>query len=191
MVEFVAALWGAAKVVKEVGKRRAGNTAEEELKWLQSGKPLSARFPIRPALKALIRKYLDQHECQYRGRAKDEDWLLQCSGPLVLDHKVPLNQGGYNTLDNFQFLCTRHNSAKRDHSERAFFIQMRERKERKAREERDKLIAKEKREATRKATKERTEERKQIAAQAKSGAAPARKPRRPKKSGGFLGGLFG
>ena len=191
MVEFVAALWGAAKVVKEVGKRRAGNTAEEELKWLQSGKPLSARFPIRPALRALIRKYLDQHECQYRGRAKDEDWLLQCSGPLVLDHKVPLNQGGYNTLDNFQFLCTRHNSSKGDDTEQAFFVRMRELRDSKARDVRDKQTAKLKREAKLKAKKEQASQVKAIAARAKSGAAPARKPRRPKKFGGFLGGLFG
>jgi len=101
MWELLAVGVAVKKIAKKIGQDRAGNTAEEELKWLQSGKPLSARLSPRPALKALIQKYLDQYECQYRRRVKSEDWLIQCSGPLVLDHKHPLNQGGHNTLDNF------------------------------------------------------------------------------------------
>jgi hypothetical protein len=191
MFEFLVAGVAVKAITRKVGKDKAGKTAEEELAVLRSGKPLSARLTLRPALRALIRKYLDQHECQYRGRAKDEDWLLQCSGPLVLDHKVPLNQGGDNTLDNFQFLCTKHNSSKSDHTEQAFFVQMRERRDSKARDLRDKLTAKLKREAILKAKKAQASQAKAIAARAKSGAAPARKPRPPKKSGGFLEGLFG
>ena len=192
MFEFLVGGLVVKKIAKRVGQNRAGQTAEEELKWLQSGKPLSARLPLRPALKALIQKYLDQYKCQYRGRAESEDWLLQCSaGQLVLDHKHPLNQGGHSTLENFQFLCTKHNSSKGDHTEQAFFVRMRELRDSKARELRDKHTAKLKREAILKANKERTAHAKAIAKQAKSGAAPARKPRPPRKTGGFLGGLFG
>ena len=192
MVDFLLGGLVVKGIARKVGQNRAGNIAGEELKWLQSGKPLSARLPLRPALIALIRKYLGQDECQYRGRAKGEDWLLQCSaGRLVLDHKRPLNQGGHNTLDNFQFLCTRHNSSKGDDAEQAFFVRMRELRDRKARELRDKLTAKQKREAIQKATKERISQAKAIAKQVKGGAAPARKPRPPGKTGGFLAGLFG
>lgn len=193
MVEFLLGGLVVGKgIARKVGQVRAGNIAEEELKWLRSGKPLSARLPLRPALIALIRKYLDQDECQYRGRAKSEDWLLQCSaGRLVLDHKRPLNQGGHNTLDNFQFLCTRHNSSKGDDTEQAFFVRMRELRDSRARDLRDKLTAKLKREAILKANKERTAHAKAIAKQVKGGAAPARKPRPSGKTGGFLGGLFG
>ena len=192
MFEFLVGGLVVKKIAKEVGQNRAGKTAEEELKWLQSGKPLTGRLNVPPALKALIQKHLDQYKCQYRGRAESEDWLLQCSaGRLALDHKHPLNQGGHNTLDNFQFLCTKHNSSKGDDTEQAFFVRMREERERKVREVRDKLTAKLKREAILKAKKARVVQAKAIAARAKSGAAPARKPRPPKKSGGFLGGLFG
>ena len=92
---------------------------------------------------------------------------------------------------DFQFLCTKHNSSKGDDTEQAFFVRMRELRDSKARDVRDKHTAKLKREAILKANKERTAHAKVIAKQAKGGAAPARKPRPTKKSSGFLGGLFG
>ena len=193
MVEFLMGGLVVKKIAKKAGQNRAGKTAEEELAILPSGKPLSVRLStFRPALVALIAKALNQDTCAYRKIAEREDWLLECSaGRLALDQKVPFNQGGHDTLANFQFLCTKHNSSKGDHTEQAFFVRMQEERERKVREVRDKLTAKLKREAILKANKERTSHAKAIAKQAKSGAAPARKPRPQKKPGGFLGGLFG
>jgi len=175
-------------ITKKVGKDRAGQTAEEELAVLRSGKPLSARLTFRGALIALIRKHPGQDECQYGRRAKSEDWLLQCSaGRTALDHKVPLNQGGHNTLDNFQFLCTKHNSSKGDDTQQAFFVRMRELRDSKARDVRDKQTAKLKREAILKANKERSAHAKVIATQGKARAASTVKPRAPRKPGGILG----
>ena len=188
MLEWVVGGLIVKAITKKVGKDRAGQTAEEELAVLRSGKPLSARLTFRAALIALIRKHLGQDECQYGRRAKSEDWLLQCSaGRTALDHKVPLNQGGHNTLDNFQFLCTKHNSSKGDDTQQAFFVRMRELRDSKARDVRDKQTAKLKREAILKANKERSAHSKVIAKIGKSVAPPVRKPHLPRKPGGFLG----
>jgi hypothetical protein len=180
------------KIAKKVGQDRAGQIAEEELAVLRSGKPLSARLSWKPALIALIQKHLDQYECQYGRRAESEGWLTRCSrGKLHLDHIRPLSRQGRNTLDNFQFLCATHNTKKSNDKEDVFFIKMGEERDTKAREKRDKQFEKDKRAEVIKAKKAQASQAKAIAARAKGGAAPARKPRPPKKSGGFLGGLFG
>lgn len=46
------------------------------------------------------------HICAYEGCSETEN--------LTLDHIVPLSRGGSDDLDNLQFLCGRHNSAKGD-----------------------------------------------------------------------------
>lgn len=45
------------------------------------------------------------YECQHAHRG-------ECAGPLELDHRVPHEEGGPDTLDNLQWLCKRHHAMK-------------------------------------------------------------------------------
>lgn len=56
----------------------------------------------------------DKYKCIVCGRGKKD------GVELCVDHKIPLDKGGTNTLDNAQTLCMEHNLLKKNYSQTEF-----------------------------------------------------------------------
>jgi hypothetical protein len=56
----------------------------------------------------------DNYKCVVCGRGKDDGVEIHA------DHKVPLDKGGTNTIDNGQTLCSEHNLLKKNYSQTEF-----------------------------------------------------------------------
>lgn len=66
-----------------------------------------ARIPISARERAIV---LQPGRCAMCGRTPLEDWVK-----LVVDHRIPLEWGGTNKLDNLQPLCEECNAGKKAH----------------------------------------------------------------------------
>ncbi len=78
----------------------------------------------------------DGYKCQWCGRGKEDGVELQ------IDHIIPLDKGGKNTIDNAQILCSRCNFVKKTYSQREFGKRMMIKLYQKAVDANDKTIIK-------------------------------------------------
>jgi len=69
------------------------------------------QFP--PEIKEAIFKR-DGYKCVVCGRGKEDGVEIHA------DHKIPLDKGGTNTIDNGQTLCSEHNFLKKNYSQTEF-----------------------------------------------------------------------
>ena len=56
----------------------------------------------------------DGYKCVVCGRGKEEGFEIH------VDHKIPLDKGGTNTIENGQTLCSEHNFLKKNYSQTEF-----------------------------------------------------------------------
>jgi len=70
-------------------------------------------YEFPPAVKEAIFKR-DGYKCIVCGRGKEEGIEIHA------DHKIPLDKGGRNTIENGQTLCSEHNFLKKNYSQTEF-----------------------------------------------------------------------
>ncbi len=92
-------------------RAKTGDAADQVLvAWDQTLRAQKGMAGARIGIPPQVKKALTVNRgdrCAY--------WTLieRCSGTLTVDHRVPLNAGGYNYSDNLQLVCGHHNSSKR------------------------------------------------------------------------------
>jgi 5-methylcytosine-specific restriction endonuclease McrA len=70
-------------------------------------------YEFPPEVKEAIFK-MDGYKCVVCGRGREDGFEIHA------DHKIPIDQGGTNTIDNGQTLCSEHNLLKKNYSQTEF-----------------------------------------------------------------------